>query len=53
MSNNFAFLEGLDIGEARGQTDVKEIDRQRRQPQQHDDKRQRNPNDSFFQLRDA
>jgi hypothetical protein len=53
MRDEFTFLKRLDIGEARRQTDVKEIDRQRRQPQQHDDKRKRNPNDALFELRDA
>ncbi len=53
MHDQFAFLERFDVGETRGQANVKQIDRQRRQRQKHDDERERDPDDSLLQLRSA
>ena len=53
MHDQFAFLERFDVGETSGQTNMKQIDRQRRQRQKHRNKRERHPDDPLLQLRGA
>jgi hypothetical protein len=53
MSDQLAFLEWLDVGEAGGQTDVKKINRQSGESQEDECERQRDPDDALFQLRDG
>ena len=53
MSDQFAFLKRLHVGQAGRQADVETFDRQGSEAKEQHDKRQGDPNDPFFQLGDC